>query len=322
MPNIIVLDGYTLNPGDLSWNKLATLGELMVYDRTPVNQEDLILHRINGADIVFTNKTPISRAVINACPQLKMIGVLATGYNIVDTVAAREHGILVCNIPTYGTQAVGQFAIALLLEICHHVAHHAAAVKAGRWERCTDWSFWDYSLIELSGKTIGIIGFGRIGQVTGRTAKALGMRVLAHDIYPSDSGREIASYVDLDTLFGTSDVVALHCPLLPATAGIINQETIAKMKDGVIIINNSRGQLVVEQDLADALNSGKVYAAGLDVVSSEPIRGDNPLLNAKNCFITPHISWAAKESRMRLMDTAVNNCAAFLQGAPVNVVNL
>ena len=213
---------------------------------------------------------------MDSCPQLKYISMLATGYNVVDADYARERGIPLSNIPTYGTAAVGQFAIAMLLEICHHVAHHSQSVHEGRWEACADWCYWDYPLIELDGKSMGIIGFGRIGQQTGRIAKALGMKILAYDSYPNDAGREIAEYVDLDTLLASSDVIALHCPLFPETRGIINRETIAKMKNGVIILNNSRGPLVVEQDLADALNSGKVYAAGVDVVSTEPIRGDIP----------------------------------------------
>ncbi len=318
MTKIVVLDGYTLNPGDLSWDSLKALGELTVYDRTPADQ---IVQRIGDADIVYTNKTPISRATLDACRNIRFIGVLATGYNVVDVTAAKEKGIPVANIPTYGTAAVGQFAIALLLEICHHVAHHSDAVHEGRWENNADWCFWDYPLIELAGKTIGIIGFGRIGQATGAIAKAMGMRVLANDQYQSDAGRAIAEYVEVDTLFRESDVIALHCPLFPETEGIINKNNIAKMKDGVIILNNSRGPLIVEHDLADALNSGKVYAAGLDVVSSEPIRGDNPLLKAKNCIITPHISWAPKESRQRLLEIAVANLRAYLEGAPKNIVN-
>lgn len=315
---IVVLDGYTLNPGDLNWGGIEALGEVTVYDRTPA---DKIIERIGDAQAVYTNKTPISRATMDACKNVRFIGVLATGYNVVDIAAAKEKCIPVCNIPTYGTAAVGQFAIALLLEICHHVAHHSNAVHEGRWESNPDWCFWDYPLIELAGKTMGIIGFGRIGQTTGAIAKAMGMRVIASDSHPNDAGRAIAEYVDLDTLLKTSDVISLHCPLFPETEGIINKDNIAKMKDGVIILNNSRGPLIVEQDLADALNSGKVYAAGLDVVSSEPIHGDNPLLKAKNCIITPHISWAPKESRQRLMDIAVNNLAQFLKGTPANVVN-
>ena len=316
---IVVLDGYTENPGDLSWNGLESLGELTVYDRT---QPDEIAARIRGAGAVYVNKVALDRETIFSAPDLKFIGVLATGYNVVDIAAARERGIAVCNIPTYGTAAVGQFAIAMLLEICHHVAHHSDAVHAGRWEQNADWCFWDYPLIELAGKTMGIIGFGRIGQTTGRIARALGMNVIAYDEYESGAGRALAEYTALDALFARSDVIALHCPLLPSTQGIINRENIAKMKDGVIILNNARGPLIVEQDLADALNSGKVYAAGLDVVSTEPIRGDNPLLKAKSCLITPHISWAPKESRQRLMEIAADNLRRFLEGSPVNVVNL
>ena len=318
---IVVLDGYTENPGDLSWEELGKLGELTVYDRTSLTDEAETIARIGDAEIVFTNKTPITRKVLDACPGIRFISLLATGYNCVDYVCAREKGIPVANVPTYGTASVGQFAIALLLEICHHIGHHDASVHAGNWERCADWCYWDYPLIELAGKTMGIIGFGRIGQTTGRIARAMGMEVLAYDSHPSDAGRAIAEYVDLDALLARSDVVALHCPLFPETEGIINRETIAKMKDGAILLNNSRGPLVVEQDLADALNAGKLAAAGLDVVSTEPIRGDNPLLKAKNCIITPHISWAPKESRQRIMDCAVSNVKAFLAGSPVNVVN-
>lgn len=318
---IVILDGYTENPGDLSWDALGALGELTVYDRTPLYDTQEIIRRIGDAEIVFTNKTPITREILDACPSVRFISVLATGYNVVDIACAKEKGIPVTNVPAYGTASVAQFAIALLLEICHHVAHHDAAVHEGRWTACPDFCFWDYPLIELSGKTIGIIGFGRIGQATGKIAGALGMRVLAHDTFESESGKQIGTYVDLDTLLTESDVIALHCPLFPSTQGIINKDTISKMKDGVILLNNSRGPLVVEQDLADALNSGKVAAAGLDVVSTEPIRPDNPLLSAKNCLITPHISWAPKESRQRIMDCAVENVKAFLAGSPVNVVN-
>ena len=315
---IVILDGYTENPGDLSWSGLEALGELTVYDRTPPEQ---VADRIGDAEIVILNKTPLPREMLDRCPNVRYIGVLATGYNIVDVQAAKERGIPVCNIPTYGTDAVGQFAIAMLLEICHHVAHHDAAVHEGRWESCPDWCFWDYPLIELAGKTMGIIGFGRIGRTTGRIARALGMQVVACDSIETDEGREIGRYLPLEELFACSDVIALHCPLFPETQGIINRDTIAKMKDGVILLNNSRGPLIVEQDLADALNSGKVYAAGLDVVPTEPIRGDNPLLKAKNCLITPHISWAPKESRQRLMGIAVESLRAFLDGNPINVVN-
>ena len=315
---IVILDGYTENPGDLSWDAMAALGDLTVYDRTPA---DKVAERIGGAEIVYTNKTPVTRETMDACPNIRFISVLATGYNIVDVAAAKEKGIPVTNIPTYGTAAVAQMAIALLLEVCHHVGHHSEAVYKGRWENNPDWCFWDYPLIELADKTMGIIGFGRIGQATGRIARALGMKVLAYDSFVSESAKAIGDYVDLETLLASSDVIALHCPLFPETQGIVNKNTIAKMKDGVIILNNSRGPLIVEQDLADALNSGKVYAAGLDVVSTEPIRADNPLLKAKNCIITPHISWAPKESRQRLMDIAVDNLEKFLKGAPINVVN-
>ena len=319
---IVILDGYTENPGDLSWDELKKLGELTVYARTPVWDEAEIIRRIGDAEVVYTNKTPISKAAIDACPKLKFISLLATGYNVVDYAYAAEKGIPVTNVPSYGTAAVGQFAIAMLLEICHHVAYHSQTVHDGKWQECEDWCYWDYPLIELAGKTMGIIGFGRIGRQTGKIARALGMRILANDSHPCPEGQELGEYVDLDTLLAQSDVVALHCPLFPDTQGIINRNTIAKMKDGVIILNNSRGQLVEEQDLADALNSGKVYAAAVDVVSTEPIRDNNPLLHAKNCIITPHISWAPKESRQRIMDCAVENLKGYLAGKPVNVVNL
>lgn len=316
---IVVLDGYTLNPGDLSWDGLKQLGQVIAYDRTPSEE---IIARIGDAQAVFTNKTPITAQVLDACPAIKFIGVLATGYNVVDVQAAKKRGIPVCNVPTYGTDAVGQFAIALLLEICHHIGHHENAVKQGRWTNCEDWCFWDYPLIELAGKTMGIIGYGRIGQATGRIAQALGMRVLAYDAYQNPALEcDTCRYVPLETLWQDSDVIALHCPLFPETQGIINKDNIAKMKDGVIILNNSRGPLIVEQDLAEALNSGKVYAAGLDVASTEPIMQDNPLLGAKNCIITPHISWAPRESRQRLLDIAVENLRQFQKGNVVNAVN-
>lgn len=318
---IVVLDGYTENPGDLSWEPLEAIGELKVYDRTSYTESELIAERIGDADIAVTNKTPISRATIDKCKNLKMIAVLATGYNVVDYNYCKEKGIPVANVPTYGTDVVGQFAVGLLLEICSHIGHHNESVHAGEWQNNTDWCYWHHPMIELAGKTAGIIGFGRIGQTTGKILKAMNMKVLAYDSCPNDAGREIAEYVDLDRLLRESDVIALHCPLFADTEGIINKNSIAKMKDGVIIINNSRGQLVVEKDLADALNSGKVYAAGLDVVSSEPIKEDNPLLNAKNCIITPHISWAAKEARQRIMDITADNIKAYLSGNPVNVVN-
>ena len=316
-----VLDGYAENPGDLSWEPLARLGELTVFDRTDPEDPAEIIARIGSAEIVFTNKTPITREILDACPSVRYIGVLATGYNVVDIKAAGERGIPVTNIPGYGTMAVAQFAIGLLLELCGHMREHGRAVRDGRWESCPDYCFWDYPLIELAGKTMGIIGFGRIGRQTGRIARALGMEVLACNPSQCEEGRAIGTYVDLDTLLARSDVISLHCPQTPSTVGMIHRETIAKMKDGVILINNSRGGLVVEQDLADALNAEKIAAAGLDVVSQEPIRGDNPLLRAKNCLITPHISWAPRESRQRIMDMAAENLRAFLAGSPLHVVN-
>jgi len=318
---IVVLDGFVENPGDLSWDCLEAYGELTVYDRTSVTDEAEIIERISDANVIFTNKTPLSAPVIDACPNLKFICMLATGYNVVDSKHARLRGIPLANVPTYGTESVAQFAIALLLEICHNIGHHSRAVHDGRWEHSIDWCFWDYPLIELTGKTIGIIGFGRIGQKTGQIAKALGMRVLANDKTETEEGCCIAEYVPLDRLLSESDVISLHCPLFPDTSGIINIKTIEHMKDGVIIINNSRGGLIIEQDLADALNSGKVYAAAVDVVSAEPIKGDNPLLKAKNCIITPHISWAPKECRKRIMECAAANLKAWIKGDPINIVN-
>lgn len=321
---IVVLDGYTLNPGDISWKCMEQFGELKVYDRTSydLNSEDLIVERVGDAEVVFTNKTPISKNALEKMPNLKFIGVLATGFNIVDTDAATEAGIVVTNIPTYGTDAVSQMAIALLLEICHHTGEHSNSVKRGEWANNSDWCYWNYPLIELAGKTMGIIGYGRIGQGTGRIAQALGMKVIAYDEYRNLSlENENMKYVDLDELMAKSDVITLHCPLFESTQGMINKDTISKMKDNVIIINNSRGQLIVEEDLAEALNSGKVAAAAVDVVSTEPIKTSNPLLEAKNCIITPHISWAPKESRARLMNIAIENLKQYLEGNPVNVVN-
>lgn len=321
MKKIIVLDGYTENPGDLSWEPLKKLGDLTVYDRTPLD-DDEIISRIGDASYVYTNKTPLSKKVFESCKKLEFVCVLATGYNVIDIEAAKDHGVVVTNIPTYGTAAVGQFAIALLLEICHHIGHHDQAVHAGKWESNADWCFWDYPLIELAGKTMGIIGFGRIGQATGRTANAIGMNVLAFDKFHNPKlENETCRYAELEEIYSTADVIVLHCPLFPDTEGMINAESISKMKDGVIILNNSRGPLIVEKDLADALNSGKVYAAGLDVVSTEPIKGDNPLLKAKNCIITPHISWAPKESRQRLLNIAIDNLSNFQAGSPTNIVN-
>lgn len=317
---IVILDGYTLNPGDLSYAELKKLGELIVYDRTP---EDKIVERIGDAEIVFTNKTPVTKATLEACTNIRFIGVLATGYNIVDTEAAKAKGIPVTNIPTYGTDAVSQFAIALLLELCHHIGSHSDAVKKGDWQNNADWCFWNYPLIELAGKTMGIIGFGRIGQATGHIAQALGMKVIAHGGHRNpDLVTDTCRYAEnLDDLLKNSDVISLHCPLFPETQGIINKDNIAKMKDGVLIINDSRGPLIVEKDLSDALNSGKVGGAAVDVVSAEPIKMDNPLLSAKNIIITPHIAWAPKESRERLLNIAIDNLKHFINGETINIVN-
>lgn len=319
---IVVLDGYTENPGDLSWDGLRAFGEVAVYDRVSYEESPKIAEAIGDAEIAVVNKTPISRETMDRCPNLRFIAVLATGYNIVDTACAKERGIPVSNVPVYGTRSVSQFAIALLLEVCHHIGHHSESVHRGEWEHNQDWCYWDYPLIELAGMTYGLLGCGNIGIHTAEIAKALGMRVITYDARQTEEAKALGvEYVTLDELFARSDVLGLQMPLLPFNTGIINRENIAKMKDGVIIINNSRGQMVVEQDLADALNSGKVAAAALDVVSTEPIHGDNPLLKAKNCIITPHMSWGAKGSRQRIMDTTVENVKAFLDGAPRNVVN-
>ncbi len=316
---IVILDGYTLNPGDLSWEGFEKLGDVTCYDRTEPQD---IVSRIADAEAVITNKTPLTKETFDACPSIKYVGVLATGYNVVDVAAAKEKGIPVTNIPTYGTTAVSQFVFALLLEICHHVQDHSSAVYKGDWESCPDFCFWNHPLIELADKTIGFVGFGRIGQQAAKIAQGFSMNVLAYDAYPN---KELESngikYVDLDTLYAESDVISLHCPLFETTEGMINENSIAKMKDGVIIINTSRGPLIVEQDLAAALKSGKVKAAGVDVVSTEPIKGDNVLLQAPNCFITPHIAWAPLEARARLLNTAVDNLASFKDGEVINTVN-
>ena len=317
---IVLLDGEALNPGDLSWTPLEALGDLTVYPRGTDDTKEII-RRIAGAEIVLTNKTPVCRAVFEACPAMKLLCVVATGYNVVDTQTAKEFGVPVCNVPAYGTEMVAQFAIGLLLEICHHVQLHNEAVHAGQWERCPNFCFWNTPIIELAGKTMGIIGFGRIGRAVGRIAKALGMRVLATGSRKCAEGEAIAEYVELDTLLAQADVISLHCPLLPGTDRLINSGTIAKMKDGAILINNSRGGLLDEQAVADALNSGKLRAAAVDVVSREPIVADNPLLTAKNCIITPHMSWAAVEARARIIDITAGNIRAFRDGCPRNVVN-
>ncbi len=320
---IVVLDGYTLNPGDLSWGDLERIGKLTVYDRTAYDLSglDKIIERIGDADIVFTNKTPITREIMDKTQNLKYIGVLATGFNVVDVTAAKEKGITVTNIPAYGTAAVAQMTFALLLELCHHVWHHSEQVMKGKWTNNQDFCFWDYPLIELSGKTMGIIGFGKIGQAVGQIAQAFGMKVLAYDAFKNESLESATlKYVELDELLAQSDVISLHCPLFDSTKGIINRDTIAKMKDGTMLLNTSRGPLIVEEDLAEALNRGKLVAA-VDVVSQEPIKADNPLLKAKNIIITPHIAWAPIESRKRLMDIAAGNLERFLAKEPVNVVN-
>lgn len=319
---ITVLDGYTENPGDLSWKELEALGDLTVHDRISYTESPQIAQAIGDSEIVVVNKTPLSRETLEKCPQLKMISVLATGYNTIDLACTAEKGITVSNVPVYGTYSVSQFAIALLLEACHHIGHHNQSVHQGQWSKNPDWCYWDYPQIELEGMVYGLFGCGNIGIHTARIAKALGMEIIAFDARQSAEAKELGvEFVSFETLLARSDVIGLHMPLLPFNRGIINKDTIAKMKDGVILINNSRGQMVVEQDLADALDSGKVACAALDVVSSEPIHADNPLLKAKNCILTPHISWATKKSRQRIMDTTVQNIKAFLAGSPINVVH-
>ncbi|MEX1376436.1 MAG: D-2-hydroxyacid dehydrogenase [Eubacteriales bacterium] len=316
---IVILDGYTLNPGDLSWSELENLGELTVYDRT---DDEEIVNRIGDAEYIYTNKTPITKETIERCPNMKWIGVLATGYNVVDVNAAKEKNIPVCNVPTYGTSAVSQYVFALLLELCHHVGEHSQSVKNGDWTNCKDFCYWNYPLVELKDKTIGIIGLGRIGQDTAKIAQAFGMNVLAFDQYQIEELKsDTLKYVELDELFEKSDIISLHCPLFESTRGIINKTNISKMKDGAMIINTSRGPLIVEEDLKEALESGKVAGAASDVVSTEPIKADNVLLNAPNMIITPHIAWAPKESRKRLLDIAVNNLKEFIKGNIKNTVN-
>ena len=318
---IVVLDGYAENPGDISWAPLEALGDVKVYDRTALTESPLIAERIGDAEIAVTNKTPLTRAVIDACPNLRAIAVLATGYNIVDTAYARTKDIPVMNVPVYGTDNVAQYAIALLLEACSQVGHHDRSVHAGEWTRSIDFCYWQKPLIEVSGKTAGIIGFGRIGQAVARILSAMNVRVLAYSRSERAEGRALADYVPLDTLFQKSDFIFLHCPLTSETDGIINAANIAKMQDGVIIVNNGRGQLIVEEDLAAALTSGKVACAAVDVASTEPIAAENPLLHAPNCIITPHISWATKEARERIMQMTADNVRAFMEGTPTNVVN-
>lgn len=315
---IIVLDGYTLNPGDLNWDKLKELGDVTIYDRTPPSE---VISRIKDAEIIFTNKTPITQEIIDSCPSLKFIGVLATGYNIIDTKAASHAGIVVCNVPTYSTDTVAQFTIGLLLELCLHIGDHSNSVRNGDWANSIDFCFWNYPLMELSGKTLGIIGYGKIGQATAKIAIALGMKILAFSTHPHyELENEFCKYTDLDTLLTNSDVISLHCPLFESTKGMINKNSIAKMKDGVLLLNTSRGPLIVEEDLCEALNSGKIAGAAIDVISEEPMRQNSPLLTAKNLIITPHIAWAAKEARERLMQTSVDNLKAFLNKSTINTV--
>jgi glycerate dehydrogenase len=316
---IVVLDGFTLNPGDLNWDGLKELGETEIYDRTPA---ELIVERAKGAEILFTNKTLLGEEIFSQLQDLKYIGVLATGYNVVDIEAAKKRNIPVVNIPTYGTSSVAQMVFALVLELCHHVQDHSTAVMAGTWSESKDFCFWNYPLIELAGKTMGIIGFGRIGQTVADIAEAFGMKVLGYDNYKSDqSHRKNFKWVELPELLEQSDFVSLHCPLFNETRGLINKDTLKKMKNTAFLINTSRGPLIVDKDLADALNNGVIAGTGLDVLSVEPPKKDNPLFSAKNCLITPHISWATKEARFRLMDIAVENLAEFLKGNPINVVN-
>ncbi len=315
---IVVLDGYCLNPGDLNWDALRALAEVELHDRTAAAD---VVSRAANADMVMTNKTPLDRATQAQLPKLRYIGVLATGYNVVDVVAAKERGIVVTNIPTYGTASVAQHAFALLLELCHHVGLHAESVRQGEWSSNPDWSFWKTPLVELAGKTMGIVGFGRIGRQTAKIADAMGMRVLAHDTYQGNSpDYEGFRWAELDELLAVSDVVSLHCPLTPENKGMINTARLRGMKKTAMLLNTSRGPLIADQDLADALNAGVIAGAGLDVLSVEPPAAGNPLFSARNCLVTPHIAWATREARSRLMDVAVSNVAAFLSGKPENVV--
>ena len=316
---IVVLDGYVLNPGDCPWDPVAALGELTVHDRTPAEE---IVPRAAGAEIVLTNKTPLSADTLGRLPRLRFISVLATGHNIVDTAAARKRGVPVSNVPTYGTDSVAQFTFALLLELCHHVGRHSELVYAGQWQRCVDYSFWDSPLVELAGRTMGIVGFGRIGRRVGEVAHAFGMGVLAHDARPAEppAYRPFA-FAPLEEVFARSDVVSLHCPLTAESEGLVGERLMGLMQPHAFLINTARGGLVREADLAAALNAGRIAGAAVDVVSAEPIRADNPLLAAKNCLLTPHIAWATLAARRRLMETTARNIEAFLRGVPIHVVN-
>lgn len=316
---IVVLDGYTLNPGDISWENLEKLGQLTVYDRTA---PDEILERSKDAEIILTNKVPLTEETLNRLALLKYIGVLATGYNIVDAISAKEKGILVCNAPGYSTASVIQLTFALLLELTHHVQRHSDSVMSGRWSRSEDFCFWDFPLTELEGKTLGIIGFGTIGKGVGDVAVAFGMNLIAAGRIKTDqTHRKNFKWVTLFDLLQQSDVISIHCPLTAETKGIINTENLQLMKRSAFLLNTSRGPIVVDQDLAGALNNDIIAGAGIDVLSTEPPPETNPLLQAKNCIITPHIAWATKEARIRLMNITVNNLRAFMEGKPVNVVN-
>ena len=314
---IVILDAYAANPGDLSWDEFAALGDLTVYDRTA--QEDAAA-RIGDAEVVFINKVRLTDEIFAACPNLKLVSILATGYNIVDLAAAKRRGITVCNVPGYSTRAVVQMTFALLLEICQQVGLHSGAVHTGRWQTCPDFCFWDRPLIELDGKTMGIVGYGAIGSAVGTVAQALGMKLIvtARHEKPVPEG---ARFVSLPELLAQSDVVSIHCPQTAENARMIDAGALAQMKDGAILLNTARGGLLDEQAVADALRSGKLLAAGMDVVSAEPIRADNPLLTAPNCFLTPHIAWAPLETRRRLQAISAENLRAFLAGKPQNVVN-
>ena len=317
---IVILDGRALNPGDLSYECLCQFGELTVYDRTDSEAE--AIERIGDSEIVLVNKVRITESLLAACPSIRLICVQATGYNVIDCDACARRGIPVTNVPTYGTAAVAQFTMALILELCHRVGLHNHHGQKGGWVNASCFTYWLTPQTELAGKTLGIIGFGSIGKAVGKLAKAFGMNVIAFNRSQSEEGRRIAEYVDLDTLLARSDIVSLHCPLFPETEKIINADSIAKMKDGAMLINTARGPLVDELALADALNSGKLRSAAVDVVCREPMDKDCPLLGCKNCIITPHMAWAPVESRQRLLNTVVDNIRAFLDGKPQNVVNM
>ena len=316
---IVILDGYALNPGDLSYDVLRQFGDLTIFDRTDSEAEAIA--RIGDSEIVLTNKVPITEPLLAVCPGIRLVCVMATGYNVVDCAACARRGIPVTNVPSYGTAAVAQFTMALLLELCHHVGLHDRDVHSGGWEKADCFTYWLTQQMELAGKTLGIIGFGAIGKAVGRLARAFGMDVLAYNRSRSEEGRSIAAYVDLDTLLEKSDIVSLHCPLFPETEHIINAASISKMKDGAMLINTARGPLVEEKALAQALLTGKLRGAAVDVASREPIAAENPLLSCPNCIITPHMAWAPVESRQRLLDTVVENIRGFLNGTPQNVVN-